>query len=99
MLKNNLLLKTLLNQAEKEYNKKFQYCIFPQVWPNTGLGYSLVGCDVLTAADTIVLFCNEGPALVYYESDKLAYKVEKPNKQFFIDICQKSLYNQNIYEE
>lgn len=72
MLKNNLLLKTLLNQAEREYNKKFQYCIFPQVWPNTGLGYSLVGCDVLMAADTIVLFCNEGPALIYYESDKLS---------------------------
>lgn len=42
----------------------------------------MAGCDVITTADTIVIHTVNGPAYVYYASDKLAYKVENPNAKF-----------------
>ena len=100
MLKDMRLVNRLLNQAQCKYNKPFKHCIFSQTWPNTALGYKhSAGCDVITTADTIVIYCPEGPAMVYYESELLAYKVERPNKKFFEDLSHQALKDENIYEE
>ena len=98
MLKDARLVNSLKAAAEKKYNKPFKTTIFSQTWPNTGLGYGPLGCDVLSTADTIVVYNTDGPAMVYYESSRLAYQVEKPNKKFFEDLSHQTLSNENIYE-
>lgn len=100
MLKDNNLVNKLLLKAVTENNKEFKACIFSQTWPNTALGYKgAAGCDVITTADTIVIYHPEGPAMVYYECDRLAYKVEKPNNKFFEDLSHATLKDENIYEK
>ena len=100
MLKDNTLVNKLLLQAATEHKKEFKACVFSQTWSNTALWYkNAAGCDVITTADTILIYHPKGPAMVYYECDRLAYKVEKPNKKFFEDLSHQNIKDENIYEE
>lgn len=98
MLKDYTLVNKLVLEAQTKYKKEFTYSIFSQTWPSTALGYDMPGCDAITMADTIVVYNLDGPALVYYESERLAYEVKNPNKKFFEDLARQNLSNKNIYE-
>lgn len=66
--------------------------IFPQTWGDTSLGYGGFGGQMMTSAQTIVLYAqNENIARVYFGGELLAYEIKNPNKIFFRD-----LYDQNL---
>lgn len=94
------LANKLRNEIAERDGKNFDITMFKQTWPSSALGYEwMAGCDVITTADTIVIHTVNGPAYVYYASDKLAYKVENPNAKFYEDIKCHTLENKNIYEK
>ncbi len=99
MLKNANLVNKLVAKAEAKHGKPFTYTVFSQTWPTTALGYDMPGCDCITTADTIVIYNLDGPAMVYYESERLAYEVNNPNQKFFEDLARQNLSNKNIYEK
>ena len=88
----NELIAKLTNQMKKDYNTDNVICqVFPQIWGSTALGYNGIGGSAMTTADTIIIFIHNGPARVYFASDKLAYEIEKPNNTFWKDIYDRNL--------
>lgn len=87
--------------TRKHYEHEIEVdAVFVQTWGSTALGFGGIGGSAMTDAYTIVLrstYTNE--YLVYFDGG-FAYKLTKPNKQFFEDIRYKnleSIHNKHKY--
>ena len=60
--------------------------MFPQLWGSTALGFGGVGGQAMTTAYTIVIQSEQGFGCCVYFNGRLAYRVEKPNVEFFEDM-------------
>lgn len=72
---------------------EFSVDVFPQVWSSTALGFGGFGGQAITRAYTTVIVMdyiiedNQRDSVYgVYFSDKLAYIIEKPTKQFYRDL-------------
>ena len=92
MVDANLMNKIKANYKSTHPDKQIYSIIFPQTWPTNGLGNTVCGCDVITTADTVILFQeNDGPVAVYFNSANMAYEVQNPNTKFWDDVNRRNL--------
>ncbi len=64
--------------------------MFPQQWSSTALGFGGIGGQAFTTAYTVVLCGPMGDHLVYF-GGRFAYRVARPNAQFFEDIASSDM--------
>lgn len=60
--------------------------VFTQTWGSTALGFGGIGGQAFTSAFTIVLRSNQESGYCVYFNGRFAYKIERPNRQFFEDM-------------
>ena len=60
--------------------------MFPQLWGSTALGFEGIGGHAMTTAYTIVIQSEHGLGCCVYFSGRLAYRIERPNVEFFEDM-------------
>ena len=61
--------------------------MFPQTWGSTALGFGGIGGAAMTTAYTIVIRSELTGQYCVYFSGGLAYRIERPTKEFFEDIA------------
>jgi hypothetical protein len=60
--------------------------MFPQTWGSTALGFGGIGGAAMTTAYTIVISSDLNGQYCVYFGGQFAYRIDKPNKQFFEDM-------------
>lgn len=81
----------ILNKAdpEKTYIPDVDAFVFPQVWPNTGGGFSepgfVYGCAMTKQYTTVLVSHNQNMAMVCF-GNKPAYIVDDLNEKFMSDL-------------
>lgn len=63
---------------------------FPQAWGSTALGFGGIGAQAITTAQTTVITGNRHEVCVYFDT-RFAYRITRPNKQFFEDVAAQHL--------
>lgn len=64
--------------------------MFEQSWPDTSCGFGGLAGQAFTNAYTIVVQGAAGEVCVYF-AGRLAYRLARPNEQFFQDLARRSL--------
>lgn len=93
-MKNELehaIIEKLVNEMKASYNQDAKYIIFEQLWGSTACGYGTIGGSAMTLADTLIVYIENGPARVYFGSERLAYEIKAPNKIFWDDAKNKCM--------
>lgn len=88
-----------INRPHNEYEIEVD-AVFVQTWGSTALGFGGIGGSAMTDAYTVVLRSTYNNEYLVYFNGVFAYKLIKPNKQFFEDIRYKNLeavYNKQKY--
>ncbi len=67
------------------------FAMFTQTWGSTALGFGGIGGQAITSAYTIVLESEQGMGFCVYFGGRFAYRVEKPNPQFFDDAINRRM--------
>lgn len=81
--KESLMIKKSRKHSAYDVNV---YSMFLQTWGSTSLGFGGIGGQAITTAYVIVLESEFTGEFCVYFGGRFAYKVSKPNEQFFLDI-------------
>lgn len=68
-----------------EYDMKV-FAMFPQTWSSTALGFGGIGGQSITDAYTVVIKSTSGYGYCVYFGGQFAYRIDRPNDKFYIDI-------------
>ena len=72
------------------------YSMFPQTWGSTALGFGGIGGQAITSAYVCVIESNLVGQYAVYFGGRLAYVIERPNSQFFIDISGRRMVDARL---
>lgn len=75
-----------------EYNLTVK-AMFPQVWSSTALGFGGIGGQAITTAYTTVVESDIDASCCVYFGGQFAYRIERPNEQFFEDLMKQQMTN------
>lgn len=67
------------------------YAMFTQTWSSTALGFGGVGGQAITDSYTVVIESLRISGFCVYFGGRFAYKIDKPNDQFWKDIAEHNL--------
>ena len=67
------------------------YAMFVQTWSSTSLGFGGVGGQAITDSYTVVIESLQILGFCVYFGGRFAYRIDKPNSQFWTDIQMQSL--------
>jgi hypothetical protein len=73
-------------QAKHRSYDLIVYAMFSQTWSSTALGFGGLGGQAVTPAYTVVLESTHGMGYCVYFGGRFAYRIERPNDNFFNDI-------------
>ena len=85
-------------QENKVYGDDIEVYMFPQMWSSTALGFD--GFDgfagqAITKAQTTVLWSEYRSIAWVAFAGRLAYKIDKPNTVFFLDVYGRNMKGQS----
>ena len=67
------------------------YAMFPQTWGSTALGFGGIGGQAITDSYTVVIESLQILGFCVYFGGRFAYRIDKPNDQFWKDIAEHTL--------
>ena len=67
------------------------YAMYPQTWSSTSLGFGGLGGQAITDSYTVVIESLRILGFCVYFGGRFAYRIDKPNSQFWTDIQMQSL--------
>lgn len=67
------------------------YSMYTQTWSSTSLGFGGVGGQAITDSYTVVIESLRILGFCVYFGGRFAYRIDKPNSQFWTDIQMQSL--------
>ena len=90
----------LVEQMKKDYNRQdIKSIVFQEWWASSATGYvGMISQDVITLADTLIVYCPDGIARVYFGGDILAYEIKNPNDVFWKDVKNKTMKDTSQYQ-
>ena len=75
------------------------YAMFVQTWGSTAMGFGGIGGQAITSAYVCVIESNLIGQYAVYFGGRLAYVIERPNSQFFIDISGRRMVDARLGKE
>jgi hypothetical protein len=67
------------------------YAMFSQTWGSTALGFGGIGGQAITDSYTVVIESLQISGFCVYFGGRFAYRIDKPNAQFWTDIQEQNL--------